>query len=466
MYINTISRILLGLTLLTILSTGCRKRDALLPETLLNFETTQQGITANEDSIQVQLVLNRQEATALSVEVNVNEKGLVYGTSYSTTPAAVNGKINLSILPGQQTVEFTVHKLPGVYYFGDEELSFTLTKNPSPALLGIRTQFNLDFAELIAQGTAAVINGGGAQFPNKVFIDLSSNRTVAVNRNTWDLGFYAGAEDFRVILNSSTAMMAKQLNKTDITQVNTADTVGLSTLVAFSLYSPTTAQLPFIDYPNGDLTRTAIAAVSADPNENKVYIVNRGSGPGNPAPARGWKKIRVLREGTGYKIQYADLASTTYQEMVIPKEEAYNFTYLSFETGRLKVDPEKKKWDLAWAYFSNVSNFGAGEVPYLFQDMILLNRGVQSSKIMTSVKSFDAFGEADLAGLTFSSSQTAIGADWRSGGGPGVSPAVRTDRYYIIKDAGNNYYKLRFTALTQNGERGYPAYEAVLVKKG
>jgi hypothetical protein len=152
--------------------------------------------------------------------------------------------------------------------------------------------------------------------------------------------------------------------------------------------------------------------------------------------------------------------------MVIPKEDAYHFTYLSFETGRLKVDPEKKKWDLAWTYFSNVSNFGAGEVPYLFQDIILLNRGVQSVRVMASTKAFDAFSEADLAGLSFSSSQTAIGADWRSGGGPGTAPAVRTDRYYIVKDPGNNYYKVRFTALTQNGERGYPAYEAVLVKKG
>lgn len=466
MFSNTISKISLAALAVVLLATGCRKRDALLPDTLINFETTQLGITAAEDSIVVQLVLNRAEQTSLNVEVEVQEKGLVYGNSYRTNPATVNGKINIQVAAGQQSVNFTVYKTRGVYYYGDEQLSFLLTKNPLPAFLGVRKNFSLDFAELIAQGSSSVINGGGALFPNKVFIDLSANRATAVNRNNWDLGFYCGGDDFRVILNSSSAMMAKQLAKTDITQVSTADTVGLSTLVAFSLYSPTAAQLPFIDYPNGDLTRTAIAAVSEDPAQNKVYIVNRGTAPGNPAPARGWKKIRVLREGNGYKIQYADLSSTTFQEMVIPKEDAYHFTFLSFESGRLKVDPEKKKWDLAWTYFSNVSNFGAGEVPYLFQDIVLLNRGVQAVRVMSSVKSFDAFGEVDLAGLTFSSSQTAIGADWRSGGGPGSAPAVRTDRYYIVKDPGNNYYKVRFTALTQNGERGYPAYEAVLVKKG
>ena len=124
------------------------------------------------------------------------------------------------------------------------------------------------------------------------------------------------------------------------------------------------------------------------------------------------------------------------------------------------------KWDIAWTFFSNVTNFGTGEVPYLFQDIVLLNRNVQAAKVMTATKAFADFTEADIAAQTFATAQTAIGADWRSGGGPGAAPAVRTDRYYIIKDGTNNYYKIRFTSLTQNGERGYPSFELVLIKKG
>ena len=105
-------------------------------------------------------------------------------------------------------------------------------------------------------------------------------------------------------------------------------------------------------------------------------------------------------------------------------------------------------------------------MPYLFQDIVLINKNVQVAKVMIATKAFADFAEADIAAQTFSSTQTAIGSDWRSGGGPSSAPAVRTDRYYIIKDGNNNYYKVRFTSLTQNGERGYPAYEAVLVKQG
>jgi hypothetical protein len=262
-------------------------------------------------------------------------------------------------------------------------------------------------------------------------------------------------------------MMAKQLNKNDLNQVSSADTTGFSTEVAFNQFAPVTTSLPYIDYPSGDLSRTAIAAISATAEENKVYIVNRGLAPGNPTPARGWKKIRVLRNAAGgYTLQYADINATSFSTIDIAKDENYFFKYISFDNGAAAVEPVKKKWDLAWTYFSNVTNFGAGEVPYLFQDIILLNRNVSIAKVMNTTKAYADFGVADITAQTFLTTQNAVAADWRSGGGPGVSPAVRTDRYYIVKDGDNNYYKLRFTALTQNGERGYPAFEAVWLKKG
>ncbi|HRG83333.1 MAG TPA: HmuY family protein, partial [Chitinophagaceae bacterium] len=218
---------------------------------------------------------------------------------------------------------------------------------------------------------------------------------------------------------------------------------------------------------SGDLSRTAIATVSANAEENKVYIVNRGLAPGSPAASRGWKKIRILRNASGgYTLQHADINASSFSTIEIARDDQYFFRYLSFESGLVDVEPVKKKWDIAWTYFSNVTNFGSGEVPYLFQDILLINRNVQIARVMTTAKSFADFTEADIAAQTFLVTQNAFASDWRSGGGPSTAPAVRTDRYYIIKDGDNNYYKLRFTALTQNGERGYPAFESVLVKKG
>lgn len=462
-------RTALALFLITgvIVFSSCRKRDALPAENFVVFETAAQGITATENSIPVRLKLTRNTERDIPVTIDLNDLGLVYGTDYTTSPAAAAGKLTMIIPAGSNEAEFTVTKNNGVLFDGDEKIVFSLVHSEAPVFIGVTRQFSLSFAELIASTAALTINGGGVHYPNKVFIDLSASRQTAVNRNHWDLGFYTGPDDFRVILNSSSAMMAKSINKNDLLAVTAADTIGFSTEVAFNQFAPSTTSLPYFDYPNGDLTRTAIAAVSAVDADNKVYIVNRGLAPGSPAPARGWKKIRILRNTSGgYTLQYADIGSAAFSSIDIAKEDAYFFTYISFEQGIVNVEPPKLKWDIAWTYFSNVTNFGSGEVPYLYQDIILLNRNTQVAKVMTSAKSFADFSEADIATQVFLTAQNAIAADWRSGGGPGTSPAVRTDRYYIIKDGDNNYYKLRFTALTQNGERGYPSFEAAWLKKG
>ena len=89
---------------------------------------------------------------------------------------------------------------------------------------------------------------------------------------------------------------------------------------------------------------------------------------------------------------------------------------------------------------------------------------MEVAKEMINTKTYEDFKEADITSQTFSDGQNAIGGDWRKGGGPGMAPAVRNDRYYVIKDNDENYYKVRFTAMTQNGERGHVGFEYALVK--
>jgi hypothetical protein len=451
---------------ITLLFSACRKKDAPLPDNLIQFETTEQGFGETEASKKIVLVLTRASATDVPVQVSITPSaGLEYTTDFTTDPAASAGVITLNLLSGNSNVSFTVKKTAGALFDGEESITFKITSSGSGVIIGTPAEFKLNFSEIISTGSEITGTGGGATYGNKVFFDLSANSQTPVERTKWDLGFYTGAE-FSVILNSSTAMMATPINKTDLNAVSTADTVGLGEKLVFNQLEPTVTALPYIDYPTGDLSKTAIAPVSATLEENKVYIINRGTGIGSPAPKRGWKKIRVIRNAAGgYTLQHADIAATTFTSIDIAKDAAYFFNYVSFENGAVEVEPKKQKWDIAWAYFSNVTNFGAGEVPYLFQDFIVQNRNVQISKVLNATKPFDDFTEADLAGLTFNSNQNGIGSDWRAGGGPGVEPAVRADRYYIIKDGDGNYYKVKFTGMTQQLIRGFPAFKSVLVKK-
>ncbi|MEI9945595.1 MAG: HmuY family protein [Chitinophagaceae bacterium] len=449
-----------------ILLGGCRKREGFsLADNYIVFTSNAQGISEAETSITIKLKLVRGVDNDIPVVIKITEQGAAYGVKYTTIPAATAGTINLTAPSGNNEASFTINKVPGVLFDGTEKLVFDLYSSGSPLLIGTTKQLTLSFAELVATNSTAVLNGGGPTYPNKVFIDLSANRQTAVLRTNWDLGFYTDASDFKVILNSSNGMTAKQITKNDLTQVTATDTVGFFDAMGSLFGSP--AQLPLVDYPSGDMSKTAIGLIAATAADNKVFIIYRGKGVGSPLPERGWKKIRVLRNASGgYTLQHADIASTTFTSIDIPKDDKYFFKYISFETGAVTVEPEKTKWDIAWTHSTYVSGSGASEFPFLFQDVVFQNRNVQVAKMLTSSKAYADFAEADIAGQTFTFLQTAIGSDWRSGGGPSSGPAVKTTQYYIIKDGNNNYYKLKFTAVADGGIRGNPSIEYALVKRG
>ncbi|MFT3945562.1 MAG: HmuY family protein [Agriterribacter sp.] len=419
----TLTKALFLFSALFMLTTSCRKKDAPLPDNLAQFESTEQGMDAATTSVTVKIKLSRATDRDIPITIGLTNSGVEYTTHYTTVPAATSNTLALTVLSGSSEASFTVNKAGGALFYGDEKIDFKINSTGSPVIIGTNAQFTLSFAELIATASSVVGDGGGATYGNKIFFDLSANTQVPVQRTKWDFGFYTGSDDFRVILNSSVGMMAKQIDKNDLNAVTAADTTGFSTDVIFNQNDPQTSALAYIDYPSGDLTKTAIASVSATATDNKVYIINRGKGIGSPAPDRGWKKIRVIRNASGgYTLQHADIAATTFSTVDIAKDDAYFFKYISVENGAVDVEPKKEKWDIAWTYFSNVTNFGSGEIPYLFQDIILQNRNVEAVKVMTATKTYEAFAEADISSLTFSTTQTTIGSDWRSGGGQVLHP--------------------------------------------
>ena len=404
------------------------------------------------------------------VTISYTAENVAYGTDFTTNTPAESGTFTLPFTAGATAIEFNFNKITNAAEGEIKNVVFKIAQvSVSQIEITGNESITLNFNETAATGGQASPLVGGSNQPNQVYFDLSSGRYKTSLRSNWDLGFYGG-DNFRVVINGSIGMAVKQLTTTNIDAVQTTNAaVGIGT------FDP--ANVAYIDNPDGFLSATAIAEVSANDADNKVYLVNMGlSVPTIPAgtggvsvtgPARGWKKIRVLRDGNGYKLQYADLNATTHTEVAIAKDPAYNFTFFSLQNNAtVTIEPEKATWDLNFTTFTNIIE-GAGS--YFYSDFVITNAkgGTRVYQVNTSDVAYDNFTRANLVTddarlkTDVEQDQRIIGANWRN-----VIPVqLYSDRYYIIKDPAGNIYKLRFTAmLSQQGERGNPSFQYALVQ--
>ncbi len=311
-----------------------------------------------------------------------------------------------------------------------------------------------DGSTLTLEGKTAV-----SPYANTVYVDLSTDKQTAIDRKSWNIAFTSDSK-FKVLLNAAYQSTAVATSKTDINTVTLADP-GTTVNLNHDIMDTKTVSL--VDYWDGDITKTAFAEeISATDGNNKVYLL---SFEGNKENDK-WFKIKVTRSGSGYKIQYARLGETTIKTLDVTKDSNFNLRFVSLENNKIvNVEPEKDKWDISWGYSTYNSGLGS---PYWVQDLIMLNNfaGVQAAEVLTTSFTYAAFTEANIAGLTFSGTRDAIGTKWRS-----TQPATgaKTDRFYVIKDASGNVYKLKFVSMgvgSDGGERGKPVIEYKLVKKG
>lgn len=327
-----------------------------------------------------------------------------------------------------------------------------------------------------SDGTEMKLEGGegGSSAINTVFVDLSAANQESIKRDSWNLGFYGGA-DFRVILNSTNGSSAVVVDKTDINAVSVSDiniddlNIPLGTPGAFGNF----------DDVSGDIKKTLIAEISATEANNKVYVVNpKGGSHAEGLKAENLYKIRILREGGNYKLQYAKLADKDFKTLSVNKDEAYNFKYISFTNGPVNVEPKKADWDFQWTWSVYFGMMGTNAYPYGFSDLVFINHlgGTTAAEIVvegagTATKpTYENFAASHIAGVTFNKDKGVIGAKWRvTAAMPGASSqaGAQKDRYYVIRDAANNVYKVRFNAMgagNDGGQRGYPELEYKLVK--
>ena len=442
---------------------GCNKDDETIAIPVA-VAFANQSINLSTSQSEVIIAFSTPTTAAGTITLNVVPTNLVYGTDFTTAPEVVNNTITVPFLANATTAKITFNKLVDAIEGQVKNLKITIgAVSLANVQLPVTTNFTqLNFNEKPMLTNTMVVTNGGNTFPKQVYIDLSSGISTGVARTSWDLGFDSGA-DFRVVLNSAVNNFAvKQLATNNIDEVQAEDAK-----VTTGNFDPT--GVAYIDNPSGNLNKTAIAEVATADADNKVYLVNlgqevatepvSGTGASLAGAARGWKKIRILKSGNDYKLQYADINATTHSEITIAKNAAYNFSFFSFVTKTVVLaEPIKEKWDINIAPFMNLTPNGSGvDVSYYFSDVAITNTkaGTRAYEVLSSSFTYNDFALSNVVADNFeldaAKDKRAIGSKWRST----FSVTVKSDRFYVIKDPAGNLYKLKFTSmLSTASERG------------
>lgn len=469
--------VFLFLSALAITIYGCSSDDN-ATETVVKSAFVNQAVNLTDPETPVTIAFSSPTTSAGTITVTLEPANVVYGTDFRTTPAASGTTVMIPYSKGATTASFSFSKLIDATEGQAKNVKFTISVISQAGIeIPAETNFvQLNFNEVAVSANTTIAENGGNRLPNVVYVDLSSGAETAVSRVGWELGFYSGT-DFRVVLNTAVNRLAvKQLTTTNIDEVQLADPN-----VTTGNYDP--AGAAFIDFPYGNLststdfpTATAIAPVSATDADNKVYLVNLGQDiSATPATGtsaaltgadRGWRKIRILRSGNDYKLQYANIDATTHNEVVISKNTAYNHSFFSLVTGAAvpNAEPQKDKWDLVLTPFMNYTQFNNQNVSYFFGDFVITNslNRTRAYEVLTSNVSYANFTLANVTKANFETAaaqdRRAIGANWRTT----VPLAVKTDRFYVLKDAAGNIYKIKFNSLlSTSSERGTTTFEYV-----
>jgi len=441
--------------------------------TSISFAIPSVNLT-DEVTTTVGISFSKPTTSAGTITIKVVETEAEHGVDYTTVPAVALTTLNIEFDSGVSQVTFDFNKLIPAFEGQVKNVEFTITDVSTGYEIVGNTTTILNFNESALVGNSLSPEVGGPSQANQVYIDLSSGAMTTVPRVSWDLGFYSG-DEFRVILNNSVKMSTKSMGNSDMTAVVAQDDSMLIVQGAGNVEQ--------VDNPSGIITGTAITEISENEEDNYVYLINLGSNPSENAPVlgsvaadtgshRGWKKVRILRDGTGYKIQYADLNATSYNEVSIAKNVAYNFTFFSFDSESIvNVEPEKDKWDINFTTFTNVVNFDVPR-PYFYPDFVTNNSrgGAMVYSVSTDDISYDNFSLSDVDNSKFIEDQRGIGSSWRgtSAMGPNGLPlsqfVLKDEVFYVLKDPAGNLYKIKMTeGALPNLERGHPTFQYALL---
>jgi hypothetical protein len=282
----------------------------------------------------------------------------------------------------------------------------------------------------------------GKEFEKQAFYNLKDSQITLIDNNCWDLAFEAAPFGTKITLNGGKDMYAARTNSKTFFKTDKPDTFNYKW-----------------DAPCGCFDSLAIMT-----NSSFVYIIDRGY----LYITDRYFQIKILSiYNTQYYFEYASLANPSIiTQKLIDKNPKKINVYFSFSTPNTYLDfePNKEDWDFCFLKYRYVFYETTPVTKYVVKGIF-----INTSKIVVAVDSNQKFEAITPTYANekckYSSARDAMGYDWKVYNFTTGQYNARTYVNYMIKDKHEDVtYKLRFLDYYDNGIKGTPKFEYVLLK--
>jgi HmuY protein len=287
----------------------------------------------------------------------------------------------------------------------------------------------------------------GNKYDTTVYVSLENNTIVKKGlHNDWDLRFDASNNGFAVLMNGGKNTRAFNTHNSNINSVIVAPPINSATEWGYDAPSLLidSAYLHNWQLPNGE-------------SKNEVYVLRQGAS-GNLAI---YKILIKSVNATNYLIALDTITGTNPNIITIPKNDAYNFSYLSFKNGGTIVlfEPPKKDWDIEFTRYIHPFYNATPFIAYTVTGCLANPYNTLSAGDTTQSFEFGKFNLDQINKLPLSKNANAIGYNWKQLPDVMQNYITQPQYLYLIKTQNNKLYKLHFLDYYLNGEVGAPKFE-------
>lgn len=301
--------------------------------------------------------------------------------------------------------------------------------------------------KLPARGNTSfiVIDSLGKDFEKQAFFNLKDSQITLVNINSWDLAFESSPFGSNITINGGMDMYAAKVNSRKFIKSSRPDTFNYKW-----------------DSPCGCYDSLAINRWLE--NGDKIYILDRG---GYYKTDRYFQIRFIDVNPTSYKFEYATLDNpNTITSVMLAKDPTKQNVYFSFTTPTtyINFEPKKEDWDFCFLKYRYVFYENNPIVKYVVRGIFI--NTFKNDVAIDSTTNFEAITPLYAENnCHYSNLRDVIGYDWKVYNFTTGQYVARTKVNYIIRNwHSHETYKLRFLDFNNNGVKGTPKFEYLILK--